>query len=655
MDEYFKALRSPTVYPVAKLYFLNPDETIAFEVGSDFVAGDLSVSKNDGIRRTATVRISNVDKLYSVGFNGIWIGQKIRIDAGIRINDNSEFLFRQGVFYVKDPEEVNSPLDNSITLNLVDKFAWHDGSLNGELGGIHQINPNDDLRIAASELLLTDTGNGLVADPIPPIFDSYYNDKTVTLNDGKVVPFTNAPYTYRTDASGTRADVLLAINTMLVASCGYDTFGRFHYDSAQTDVSDFDRPIAWEFSVSEQELYSTSYTHMMSYVYNDIKVIGSVLNGTQVQGRATNTNPMSETSVNKIGYRTLVISDSKYTTFKQCNEYAKYELKNRTIMQRSVSFSTTPIYHLNEGDLITLLKEENGIPEKYLVIGFTLPLGYAGAMNISAVSINDLDIYDKWLTSYQLTVLCSQIKGLKYSYGSEPTTVDLTNPYSIIEIPPGSSVIFETTGSPKYTISAANLNEVPIEHTGTGCTFIMPDYDSRIVFTLSPVNGADVTFTYTGIYEEIKDTGLNYKVMNGVSYRLWKFTTSGSLSFSADLVEKGIIGDIHCRGGGGGASSEAAGSNGYDMYEKSIPINNMEIEVGLGGAYGSDKGKRGGASSINEDIDAAGGSQATGASSGNGGSLENPFDSDFEDLSTGVGGAIGLSGANGAVWLRIAI
>nr|DAQ86956.1 MAG TPA: tail protein [Caudoviricetes sp.] len=653
IDAYFKALKAPTIYPIAKLYFLNPDETIAFEVGSDFVSGDLSVVKNNGIRRTATVKISNVDKLYSVGFNGIWIGQKIRVDAGIRLNDTEEYLFRQGVFYVKDPEEVNAPTDNSITLNLVDKFAWHDGSLNGELGGIHQINPNDDLRVAARELLLTDSGNGLVADPIPPRFDSYYNDKTATLHDGTTVPFTNAPYTYRTDASGTRADVLLAINTMLVASCGYDTFGRFHYDSAQTDITNFDRPIAWEFSVDESELCSVSYTHMMSAVYNDVKVVGSVLNGTQVQGRATNTNPRSDTSVDKIGYRTLVISDAKYTTFKQCNEYAKYELRKRTIMQSSVSFSATPIYHLNEDDLITLLKEKNGVPEKYLVTGFTLPLGREGMMNISAVSIDDLDVYDKWLTSHKLTVLCSQMGGLKYSY--DTTTVDLDNPYAISEIPAGSTVTFTTTSTPKYTISSVTLNEIPLEHTGSGCTFVMPDYDSRIVFTLSLVSGADVTITYTGTYEEIKDTGLDYKVMNGIKYRLWKFATSGNLSFSDTLVEKGMVGDVHCRGAGGGSSDAAAGSNGYDMCEKSLHLENTSIVVGTGGAYSSSKGKRGGVSSFGTDIEAPGGSPATGSASGTGGTLNNPFGSDYADSATGLGGAIASSGANGAVWLRIAI
>lgn len=650
---YFEALKAPTIYPVARLYFLNSDETIAFEVGDDFVSGDLTVSKNNGVRRSATVTISNIDRLYSVGFTGIWFGQKVRIDAGIRLDNSTEYLIPQGVFYIKDPDESYAPTDTSIKLTLVDKFAWHDGTLNGELGGIYQLNPGDDLRVAARELLEADNGNGTPVDCVAPVFDSYYNDKTATLSDGKAVPFTDAPYTYRSDVSSTRADVLLAINTMLVSSCGYDRYGRLHYDAAQTDIINSNRPIAWEFTVSDRELQPATYTHLMSAVYNDVRVIGSVLNGTQVQGRATNRNPRSDTSVDKIGYRTLALTNEKYTTFEQCNEYAKYELRNKTILQRSVAFTASPIYHLNEDDLVTLLKGETGIPEKYLVTGFTLPLGKNGPMSISAVSVEDLDIYDKWLTNHNLTVLCSQVDSLKLTYNG--ITTDISNPYTIYEIPAGAEVTFSISGTPKYTINSARVNEIPIQHTGSGCSFVMPSYDSRVVFTLSLVNGADVSFTYTGTYEEIKDAGLSYKVMDGIRYRLWKFTSSGSLTFSEALLDNGIVGDVHCRGAGGGSSSSANGGNGYDAYVSGIQINNANIVVGTGGAYGADKGKRGGISSFGTVLEAPGGSPATGTANAQSSSPTNPFGSDYSDTSTGLGGVIAQNGSNGAVWLRIAV
>ena len=652
--KYLEALKAPTIHPVYRLCFLNPDNSVAFEVGSEFISGDLSVNQNDGVRRTATITLTNVDKLYSIGLDNIWVGQKVRLEAGLKLDDSSDYLLPMGVFYIKDPTEDYQPSANSLTLNLIDKFAWLDGTLNGNLSGIHQINPNDDLRVAARELLLRDIGNGEPIDNVPPVFDSYYNDKTATLADGTIVPFTNAPYTYRTAANGTAADVILAVNTMLVASCGYDTYGHLRFQSAQTDIVDYNRPIAWEFSVLEREFMGASYTHQMSSIYNDVKVIGAVVDGTQIQGRATNKNPRSDTSVDKIGYRTYVISDEKYHSFTLANEAAKYELRKRTMLQKAVSFTASPIYHINEGDLITLVRPEiSTTPEKYIVVGYSLPLGTGGAMTINAVSVSDIDIYDKWLPSYGLSVFYSQIGVLKLTY--DDTEVDLSNPYTVSEIPAGAQVSFETTGTPAYTISSVILNGTPLPHTGTSCSFTMPDFDSRIVFSFTPTSGSDVSFTYTGEYEEITDGSLGYKIMNGSKYKLIKFTSSGTLTFDSTQLSAGIVGDIHCRGGGGSANATTAGSNGYDSFEKDVQLQDVEVVVGTGGEYSDTKGKRGLASSFGTLVQAPGGGQAVGDSSGQGGTLSKIFGSDYSDTTTGKGGAVGNAGSSGAVWMRIAI
>lgn len=112
---------------------------------------------------------------------------------------------------------------------------------------------------------------------------------------------------------------------------------------------------------------------------------------------------------------------------------------------------------------------------------------------------------------------------------------------------------------------------------------------------------------------------------------------------------------MHCRGAGGGSSSSANGGNGYDAYVSGIQINNANIVVGTGGAYGADKGKRGGISSFGTVLEAPGGSPATGTANAQSSSPTNPFGSDYSDTSTGLGGVIAQNGSNGAVWLRIAV
>ena len=659
-ERYLRELQEPTVYPTAKLYLLNPDETIDYEVSSEFLSGNISVTRNNGVRRTATITISNADKVFKIGINNIWFGQKVRIDAGIRFSDGSEYLICQGIFYIKDPTESYNPTANTMTLNLVDKFAWLDGSLNGTLSGIHQINPGDDMRVAAAGLLSQDAGNGLSVDCAPPIFDSYYNDKVATLTDGSTVPFTNAPYTYRTNEGATRGDVLLAINTMLVASCGYDTYGRFRYWSAQADIVDKNRPVAWEFSTDKAELLGIESTHQMSSMYNDVKVVGSIINGVQVTGRATNKNPMSDTNVNRIGYKTYTINDTKYYTYDQANEAAKYELRNRTILSRSVTIASSPLYHIQEGDLVTFLDPSKSlIPEKYLVTGFTLPINMIGSMSITAVSVNEIDLYDTWLPNYELTILCSEMDALTVTLDNGVKT-EFDNPYVISEVPAGLKVFMNASGNPSYTITSVMLNGVYIPHEGSSCEFIMPNYDSKVIVSLSLTSGIEVygdAISYTGAIEEIEDSeGVGYKTIDGNKYRVYKLVSSGTLTLSEDLVDKGVIADVHCRGGGGGSSDKADGKNGYDQAESGLVLNEItEVTIGTGGVYGADKGKRGTATAFGMLIEAAGGSAATNSSSGYGGSLKNIFGSDFEDTETGKGGVIGNAGNDGAVWIRIAI
>lgn len=433
--DYEQALKAGTIHPIARLEFLNEAGFSDFEITDDFIQdGTITCNKQDGVRRTASITLSNLDQEYNINVNKIWIGQQVRILAGIRLPSGEDYLFPQGIFYITNPEETYNPTTKTIRLNLVDKWAGIDGTVGGTLDGIYQINPGDDLFVAAKELLLLDRGNGRPLDPIPPVLDSAYMSKVSYIVDGNgistEIPFTQAPYTLRTDAESTYADVLLGVNTMLVSTCGYDNTGRLRFTYANSDVKNTDRPIAWEFSVNERELYSATFMHDFNAMCNDVRVIGATVNGVQVTGRATNRNPASDCCVARVGYHTHTETQSKYYTYEQCNELARYYLRRKTIIQKQVTFTSTPLYHLNEDMLVTLLRPEiSGIPELYLVTGFTMPLGGTGAMTINAVSVSDIDIFENWDAAYSLTVLCSHGGAIIYETGEQPSfssTADVT-------------------------------------------------------------------------------------------------------------------------------------------------------------------------------------------------------------------------------------
>lgn len=383
-QQYLEALKQSTVYPTSRLYFLNEDGTPYYEITDEYIkGGSINVSYNNGIRRTASITLFNDKGQYdSLIERGVLLNQKVKILAGIYIGDD-EYLIPQGVFYINNPASSYQPSNKTIQLNLVDKWGALDGTVGGTLDGIYQINVGNSLIEAIRTLLLLDKGNGTPLDGTPPIIDTkYLNNPTLY----------EAPYTLRTEANSNYANILLGINTMLVSSCGYDAEGILRFTDANTSYSDFGQPLVYDFFVDSKELYSASYTYKLSDIYNEVQVLGTILEGAQIKGSARNNNPASALAIEKIGRRTLWVSDTKFYTNTQATEYAEYELKRRTALQRAVSFECSPIFHLKENDLITITRSDinkSYVPEIFVVNGYTLPLG-GGNMSVNAVSINEL-------------------------------------------------------------------------------------------------------------------------------------------------------------------------------------------------------------------------------------------------------------------------
>lgn len=383
-QQYLNALRQSTVYPTSRLYFLNEDGTPYYEITDEYIkGGSINVSYNNGVRRTASITLFNDKGQYdSLIERGVLLNQKVKILAGIHIGDD-EYLIPQGVFYINNPASSYQPSNKTIQLNLVDKWGALDGTVGGTLDGIYQINVGNSLVEAIRTLLLLDKGNGTPLDGTPPIIDKkYLNNPT----------YYEAPYTLRTEANSNYANILLGINTMLVSSCGYDAEGILRFTDANTSYSDFGQPLVYDFFVDSKELYSASYTYKLSDIYNEVQVLGTILEGAQIKGLAQNNNPASALAIEKIGRRTLWVSDTKFYTNTQATEYAEYELKRRTALQRAVSFECSPIFHLKENDLITITRSDinkSYVPEIFVVNGYTLPLG-GGNMSVNAVSINEL-------------------------------------------------------------------------------------------------------------------------------------------------------------------------------------------------------------------------------------------------------------------------
>ena len=400
-SEYLYTLKT-NYRPAIKIEWMNNDGSSYGEITNSYVdmSGTVSVSMENGTRRTADIELDNSSGEFSVNVYNLWYGKMVKLWMGVYLSDGSPYYFPQGVFYVNSVEESNTPLQRTVSLHLIDKWCFLDGTMWGNLDGIYIVPIGSNIYDALTKLLKTSrfTGENVdeagepqtnAVDPIMPNLSSYYLTKTY--KDGETTyNAIDTPYEIRMEYGKTYADILLEFATILGAYIYYDVDGRLTIEPTQDDIVDSSKPILWTFTPNEQEFLSEDSSHDFGTFYNDIIVIGYTTNGKQAKGRAQNKNTASPTAIQIVGIKTYPpYEDAAYYTDEQCNELAEYYLKRQTIKQRSVQISSAPMFHLRENRLIECVRPYTMEKEALLISGYDLPIGTTGTMSITATSVNE--------------------------------------------------------------------------------------------------------------------------------------------------------------------------------------------------------------------------------------------------------------------------
>ena len=402
---YLAALKS-SFYKLTRLRFLNPDGSTAFALDNNpqnkrsraFIQdGSISVNLQNGQRRQASVLLSNLDNAYEYGINNVWFGQQIALDEGMILPDGEEFYLPQAVFYVENPQETLQPGKKYAEYSLVDKWAYLDGTLFGNLEGTYQVDVNTNIFAAMASVLELDRGNGYPVDSVLPIFTDYFNSKTTELPSGESISQLLSPYTLIIDSdNGTYADIMLGLAEMLAAWIGYDQTGALRVEPSQDDILDTSKPVLYAFTPAEAQFLGSTYTVKNTEVYNDVIILGEGLSEyAQPSGRATNMDPSSDTNIyTSLGRRTYREAASGYSTNQQCQDLAAWKLKRMSVLQKSVTISCQQMFHIVENNLVTLQRTDKpGAPiERHLITGFSRPLSQTGAMTINCTSVNDFPV-----------------------------------------------------------------------------------------------------------------------------------------------------------------------------------------------------------------------------------------------------------------------
>lgn len=401
--DYRRMVQGPFI-KLCRLRFLQPDGSTAFALDNNprnqrnvnfITQGTIHCNLQNGRRRTAEVTLGNLDGEFDFNVNRVWFGQEIAIDEGLILSDGSEYYLQQGIFLPVDPVENLSPANRTMTYPLTDKWAMVDGSLGGRLEGTYQVEKGTAIFPPIAALLAEDRGNGRPVDNIPPVFTEYYNGKTQTLPEGGTAALTDAPYTLTMDGGGSKAEVILGLTGMVNAWVGYDPAGALRVDPSQDDLLDSDKPVEWQFSMSQAKLLGAAYQSKNTEVYNDYIVVGELLGeAAQPKGRAQNLDPASDTNIRLIGRKTFWMQAPGYGTDAMCRDLAAWKLKRAAAMQKAVTISCGQLFHIRENSLVTIVRTDKpGSPvERHLVMGFSRPLSWNGEMTINAVSVQDLPI-----------------------------------------------------------------------------------------------------------------------------------------------------------------------------------------------------------------------------------------------------------------------
>ena len=417
--EYLKIVSDPDrMVPLTKLEFLNSDDTVAYAVDGNYKrrygypdsrafiqSGTLNISLNNGQRRTASLRFENLDNAFDYDLNRLWLGRRARLSKGVILSDGTPYYIPQGVFYFNSPQTDWKPNSRTTEYQLVDKWAYLDGTLFGNLENTYEV----PAFVSGSTMQRTNifyamqgilnlsiydhkptTDYKKKIDGVTPVFTDYYNNRFITI-DGKSVPMCLMPKTVTTSMGSNYGQVMLDLNSIIAGWIGYDSTGTLRVDASADDIDDTKKPVMWSFNDNSKTFFGLDETANPAQVYNDVIIWGESVDGAVVGARAINNDPTSDTSVNKIGLKTYVESSDINYTNEQCQALASWYLKRKTVLQKSVTISCSQMFHLRENNLISVLRSDkpNKPIEKHLIQSISIPLSQQGAMQITATAVND--------------------------------------------------------------------------------------------------------------------------------------------------------------------------------------------------------------------------------------------------------------------------
>lgn len=372
MSDYLNYIKTQNVREmIYKIELIRKSDQTPYESIEDSVlnsTGTINVTLGDGVRRTCSMTLKNIDNKYTSLFSNLSIGSKFKVSIGYNINGTPKY-FPQGVF-VFDSPSINSMLsEKTVDISGTDKWSMMDGTNGGIFEMTYIVESGDTIKNVIERTIVLDICNDLT----PPIIDESIQNIEI-------------PYDLEYSAGQSMSELMLEIGVIANAYIYYDENGALNikpieYDAEKGSTYDF---------VSGQDINYISATKQLLYtdVYNGVFVEADnsqddVLPITAYVQNMDLTDPNSVPNLGHTKWYQVTDYTSGINTQQKADERVAYELAKKASLSSSLSINCSTIPHIVENTIITLTDEYVGSnQERFLVNSLSIPISYDGTMTI---------------------------------------------------------------------------------------------------------------------------------------------------------------------------------------------------------------------------------------------------------------------------------
>jgi hypothetical protein len=389
-SKYIELVKAPVIKPKFKIELLDLYENTIGEITKDISAsnsGSISINYQQGVRRSCSFTLSDTFGKYRPMSNDNIFGfnTKFKIYVGLEnIQTGETYWFSQGIFYTTNPTSSHANSNKTVTVNGVDKFGIFTSDTGyNQLEGTYIVPAKSKLYAVVKDILSLELGNGYIIDPKEPHIDAEFINYEL-------------PYDIKKSPGSYMGDILIELGNVLGADIFYDTNGILNITSGTTDITYSKQSSIWDFSDVLPEYSNGSVSLNTIDAINIVKVVGNQVNDSEIYiGNAENHNPLSPTAIEKIGRKIYYEESANLPNQARADEYAKYVLNSKSIIQTAIGFSSTLIPHLDVNRVITITDDYYKYEqERFIIQSITMPLDSKTLMSISCNNIASLPYYD---------------------------------------------------------------------------------------------------------------------------------------------------------------------------------------------------------------------------------------------------------------------